>query len=50
MTIRILPAIRRLFEGTATAVFAPASGSRGHGHAVDFMDQDLAGSVRFYGR
>ena len=50
MTVRVLPTIKRFFEGTANMVFSPAADSRSQRHAKDFMNQDLTGSARFYGR
>jgi hypothetical protein len=49
MTVQVLPTLKRFIEGTANMVFAPATDSRGR-RAKDFMNQDLTGSARFYGR
>jgi hypothetical protein len=46
VTVRVLPAIKRFFEGTASAVFAPSGDEPGR--AKDFMRQDLTGSARTY--
>jgi hypothetical protein len=37
-------------EGTANVVFAPSSDMHERRRGKDFMDQDLTGSARFYGR
>jgi len=50
MTVRVLPSIKRLLEGTTGAVFAPSGSAREHRRAKDFMTQDLTGSARFYAR
>jgi len=50
MTVRVLPTIKRFFEGTANVVFAPSGDAREHRYSKDFMTQDLTGSARFYGR
>ena len=50
MTVRVLPTIKRFFEGSANVVFAPASDPSARRRAKDFMIQDLTGSARFYGR
>ena len=50
MTVRVLPTIKRFFEGTANVVFAPSGGSHDHRSPKDFMNQDLTGSARFYAR
>ena len=50
MTVRVLPTIKRFFEGTANVVFAPSGASRDHRRTKDFMNQDLTGSARFYAR
>jgi hypothetical protein len=50
MTGRVLPSIKRFFEGTANMVFAPSPDSRSRKRPSDFMTQDLTGSARFYGR
>lgn len=50
MTVRVLPTIKRFLEGTANVVFAPSGDARGHRRAKDFMNQDLTGGARFYGR
>ena len=50
MTVRVLPTIKRFFEGTANVVFAPSGEARGQRQFKDFMTQDLTGSARFYGR
>ncbi len=50
MTVRVLPTIKRFFEGTANVVFAPSGYSRDPQGAKDFMNQDLTGSARFYAR
>ena len=50
MTVRVLPTIKRFFEGTANVVFSPDAGSHSQRRAKDFMNQDLTGSARFYGR
>jgi hypothetical protein len=50
MTVRLLPTIKRFFEGTANAVFAPSGESRERRQARDFMNEDLTGSARFYAR
>jgi hypothetical protein len=49
MTVRVLPTIKRFFEGTANVVFAP-SGSERERRTKDFMNEDLTGSARFYAR
>jgi hypothetical protein len=48
--VRVLPTIKRFFEGTVSAVAAPLSDSRGHSKGKDFMTSDLTGSARFYAR
>jgi len=50
MTVRVLPTIKRFFEGTANMVFAPSGDARARRGAMDFMDRDLTGSARFYAR
>ena len=50
MTVRVLPTIKRFFEGTANVVFSPESEASGERRAKDFMNQDLTGSARFYAR
>ena len=50
MTVRVLPTIKRFFEGTTNVIFAPSGGARGHLRVKDFMSQDLTGSAWFYGR
>ena len=50
MTVRVLPTIKRFFEGTANAVFSPSGAAREHKHSLDFMNEDLTGSARFYAR
>ena len=50
MTVRVLPTIKRFFEGTANVVFAASGDSREDRRAKDFMNQDLTGSARFFGR
>lgn len=50
MTVRVLPTIKRLFEGTANVVFAPSSDSTERRRGKDFMHQDLTGSARSYVR
>ena len=50
MTVRVLPTIKRFFEGTANVVFAPSGSAREHRHTRDFMSEDLTGSARFYAR
>ena len=50
MTVRVLPTIKRFFEGTSNVIFAPSGSTRDHLRAKDFMNQDLTGSARFYGR
>jgi len=50
MTVRVLPTIKRFLEGTASVVFAPSGATREHRLPKDFMNQDLTGSARFYGR
>ena len=50
MTVRVLPTIKRFFEGTANAVFAPSGTAREHRRSLDFMNEDLTGSARFYPR
>jgi hypothetical protein len=50
MSVRVLPTIKRFFEGTANVVFAPSGDAREQRRAKDFMSHDLTGSARFYGR
>jgi len=50
MTLRVLPTIKRFFEGTANVVFAPSGAARELRRVKDFMNADLTGSARFYGR
>lgn len=50
MTVQVLPTLKRFFEGAANVVFAPATDSRSHRRAKDFMNQDLTSGARFYGR
>lgn len=50
MTVRLLPTIKRFLEGTANAVFSPSGDTREQRRAKDFMNEDLTGSARFYGR
>ena len=48
MSVRVLPTIKRFFEGTANVVFAPSGGEHDQRGTKDFMSQDLTGSARFY--
>ena len=50
MSFRVLPTIKRFFEGTASVVFPPSGDSRERRRTKDFMNQDLTGSARFYAR
>jgi hypothetical protein len=50
MSVRVLPTIKRFFEGTASVVFAPSGAPREQRRTKDFMNQDLTGSARFYAR
>jgi hypothetical protein len=50
MSVRVLPTIKRFFEGTASVVFSPSGAAREERRTKDFMNQDLTGSARFYGR
>ena len=50
MPVRVLPTIKRFFEGTANAVFSPSGAAREHKRSLDFMNEDLTGSARFYAR
>jgi hypothetical protein len=48
--VRVLPTIKRFFEGAASVVANPLGDVRGHLDRKDFMKCDLTGSARFYGR
>jgi len=50
MSVRVLPTIKRFFEGTANVVFSPSGAERDQRGPKDFMSQDLTGSARFYAR
>lgn len=50
MSVRVLPTIKRFFEGTASVVFPPSGDSHERRSTNDFMNQDLTGSARFYAR
>ena len=50
MMVRVLPTIKRFFEGTASVVATPSGDARGHVRRNDFMTHDLTGSARFYVR
>ena len=48
--VRVLPTIKRFFEGTASVVTSPLGDGFGHQNRKDFMANDLTGTARFYGR
>jgi hypothetical protein len=48
--VRVLPKIKRIFEGTASVVAAPFGDAFGRQNRKDFMENDLTGTARFYGR
>ena len=50
MTVRVLPTIKRFFEGTANVVFTPSGDAHENRRTKDFMSHDLTGSARFYAR
>lgn len=50
MMVRILPTIKRFWDGTAGVVAPFSSGEHGRSRRGDFMSCDLTGSARFYGR
>jgi hypothetical protein len=49
MTYRVLPRIRRFFEGAGRVVSTPSGDARGHYHSQRQM-YDLIASDRFLGR
>lgn len=48
MSARVLPKVKRFFEGTASVVASPSGDARGHVYSKDFMRYDLTGSARYY--
>jgi hypothetical protein len=48
--VRVLPTIKRFFEGTASAVTTPFGDAFDRQTRKDFMANDLTGTARFYGR
>ncbi len=48
--VRVLPTIKRFFEGTASVVASPLGDVLGRQSRKDFMSSDLTGTARFYGR
>jgi hypothetical protein len=50
MSVRVLPTIKRFFEGTASVMSPPSGDSHRRRTTKDFMNQDLTGSARFYAR
>ena len=47
---RVLPTIKRFFEGTANVVTSPGGDAPVRLSRSDFMTNDLTGTARFYGR
>jgi hypothetical protein len=43
--VRVIPTIKRFFEGTAGIVASPRGDARGHLNRTDFMTSDLTGSA-----
>jgi len=48
--VRVLPTIKRFFEGTASVVASPLGEAFSRQNRKDFMEYDLTGTARFYGR
>jgi hypothetical protein len=48
MTVRVLPTLKRLIEGTTDAVVSASGSTRTRLRAKDFMYEDLTGSARRY--
>ncbi|HZL63747.1 MAG TPA: hypothetical protein VFD50_02205 [Thermoleophilia bacterium] len=48
--VRVLPTIKRFFEGAASVVASPLGDALDRQNRKDFMANDLTGTARFYGR
>jgi hypothetical protein len=48
--VRVIPTIKRFFEGTASVVTSPLGDALGRQSRKDFMANDLTGTARYYGR
>ena len=48
--VRVLPTIKRFFEGTASVVTIPLGEALSRQSRKDFMANDLTGTARYYGR
>ena len=48
--VRVLPTIKRFFEGSTSVAASPSGEAHGISGRKDFMLSDLTGSARYYGR